>query len=68
MSRNWIVLLATGAVFGLCPLATCLENPGVAPGKILWHKDFEAACDSARKSGKPVLLFQMMGRLDEKFC
>jgi hypothetical protein len=43
-------------------------NPQVAPGKVRWHPDFEAACRAARASGKPVLLFQMMGRLDQKFC
>jgi hypothetical protein len=42
-------------------------NPKVAPGKVRWHADFAAAC-RARESGKPVLLFQMMGRLDDQFC
>jgi hypothetical protein len=43
-------------------------NPKVEPGKIRWHADFAAACAASAKSKKPVLLFQMMGRLDEKFC
>jgi hypothetical protein len=43
-------------------------NPKVRPGKLRWHPGFAAACDAARQSGKPVLLFQMMGRLDEQFC
>jgi hypothetical protein len=43
-------------------------NPKVEPGKVKWHADFAAACEAARKSGKPVLLFQMMGRLDQQFC
>ena len=43
-------------------------NPKVAPGKVTWHKDFAAACEASKKSGKPVLLFQMMGKLDDKFC
>jgi hypothetical protein len=43
-------------------------NPKVQPGKVRWHKDFAAAIKAAEKSGKPVLLFQMMGRLDERFC
>jgi hypothetical protein len=43
-------------------------NPKVEPGKVKWHKDFATACAAARKSGKPVLLFEMMGRLDQKFC
>ena len=44
------------------------DNPRVEPGKVKWHKDFAAACAAGKKSGKPVLLFQMMGKLDEKFC
>ena len=43
-------------------------NPRVRPGRICWHPTFTAACDAARKSGKPVLLFQMMGQLDDQFC
>lgn len=43
-------------------------NPKVEPGKVRWHKDFAAACQAAGKSGKPVLLFQMMGKLDDQFC
>jgi hypothetical protein len=43
-------------------------NPKVEPGKVRWHADLDAACKAARRSGKPVLLFQMMGKLDEKFC
>jgi hypothetical protein len=43
-------------------------NPRVSPGKVRWHPDFATACRAAAQSGKPVLLFQMMGRLDQKFC
>ena len=43
-------------------------NPPVRAGRVRWHADFDAACTAARRSGKPVLLFQMMGRLDQKFC
>jgi hypothetical protein len=43
-------------------------NPKVQPGKVRWHADLAEACKAASQSGKPVLLFQMMGRLDEKFC
>jgi hypothetical protein len=45
-----------------------VANPKVAPGRVRWHADFAAACDAGRTSGKPVLLFQMMGKLDEQFC
>jgi hypothetical protein len=43
-------------------------NPKVEPGKVRWRKDFAAACRAAKKSCKPVLLFQMMGKLDDQFC
>jgi hypothetical protein len=43
-------------------------NPKVAPGKVSWHPDFEAACAASKKSGKPVLLFQLLGKLDDQFC
>jgi hypothetical protein len=48
--------------------ATTLTNPTVVPGKVAWHADFDAACLRARTSGRPVLLFQMLGRLDQQFC
>jgi hypothetical protein len=50
------------------PAADKFVNPKVQPGKVRWHKDFAAACRAAQKSGKPVLLFQMMGKLDDRFC
>ena len=43
-------------------------NPKVEPGKVKWHSDFATARAASAKSGKPVLLFQMLGRLDDQFC
>ena len=43
-------------------------NAHVAPGKVHWHATFAEACQAAQKSHKPVLLFQMMGKLDDLFC
>lgn len=43
-------------------------NPKVEPGKVRWHKTFADARAAAKTSGKPVLLFQMMGKLDDRFC
>jgi len=43
-------------------------NPKVEPGKVKWHADFATARAASAKSGKPVLLFQMLGKLDEQFC
>lgn len=44
------------------------DNPTVEAGKVKWHKTLEDAQAASIKSGKPVLLFQMMGYLDKKFC
>ncbi len=44
------------------------RNPRVRPGRVSWHPDFATACEASRKSGKPVLLFQMLGKLDDRFC
>jgi hypothetical protein len=43
-------------------------NAHVSPGKVHWHATFADACRAAAKSGKPVLLFHMMGKLDDLFC
>jgi hypothetical protein len=48
--------------------APATVNPKVQPGLVGWHPDFAAACEAAKKSKKPVLLFQMMGKLDDQFC
>ncbi len=53
-------------------LAQTSEAPGaptrVRPGLVRWHADFDAARAAARLSGKPVLLFQLLGRLDDELC
>ena len=48
--------------------APTFVNPKVEPGKVKWHADFATARAASAKSGKPVLLFQLLGRLDEQFC
>jgi hypothetical protein len=49
------------------PAATFV-NKKVAPGLVTWHQDYQQAVQAAKASGKPVLVLQMMGRLDEEFC
>jgi hypothetical protein len=44
------------------------ENPAVAPGAIRWHDGLAAARTASKASGRPVLLFQLLGRLDQEFC
>ena len=67
--------LAAGAVLGLAgasprPIGAPAPefNPPVAPGRVRWRENFASACAASRSSGKPVLLFHMMGRLDQRFC
>ncbi|HEY9717775.1 MAG TPA: hypothetical protein V6C69_09920 [Trichormus sp.] len=53
---------------GTTPSESAESNPTVSAGMVRWHADFATACLAAGKSGKPIFLFQMMGRLDQKFC
>lgn len=50
------------------PIPHVTTNPTVEPGKVHWHASFNDARETAAKSGKPVLLFHMMGHLDKQFC
>ncbi len=43
-------------------------DDSVVPGWVQWHADLEEAKASAAISGKPVLVFQLLGRLDERLC
>ena len=40
----------------------------VEPGQVQWHVDLEVAKAAAAKSGKPILVFQLLGQLDELHC
>jgi hypothetical protein len=44
------------------------DNPKVEPGKVKWHANLANACKASAASGKPVMIFYMMGKLDDKFC
>ena len=44
------------------------EGPRRTPGRVAWHDSRETTIDAARKSGKPVMLFQLLGDLDRGFC
>jgi len=48
--------------------ASRLAKGKCRPGDVNWHRNFDEACSASILSGKPVLLFQMMGNLDDKFC
>ncbi|SRR5258708_21336582 len=62
------LVLATTTSVPAPPAKEGFVNPKVEPGKVNWHADFDTACKAAAKTGKPVLLFQMMGKLDDQFC
>ena len=42
--------------------------PAPAPTPVAWHASFDAALEASRDSGKPVMLFLMLGRMDEEHC
>ena len=44
------------------------ESNYVKPGLVAWHGSLDAAKQASKKSHKPVFVFQMMGRLDDRFC
>ena len=53
---------------GVSTTAKEFVNPKVEAGRVHWHPSLAAACEAAKKSGRPVFLFQMMGKLDDQFC
>jgi hypothetical protein len=48
--------------------ASSAADPRAAPGLVRWHESVAAAQAAARASGKPLLVFQLLGRLDDEFC
>jgi hypothetical protein len=60
----------------VCTNATTNGDPAAAPpvpatttiAGTRWHASFAAAQAEARRDGKPILLLQLFGRLDEEFC
>lgn len=61
-------LVKTGSSPTAAKAAAGIDNPKVPPGKVRWHDNFAAACAASARSHKPVLLFHMMGKLDDQFC
>jgi hypothetical protein len=69
--RSWPTLcgLACAALLtGGVALAAEPANPKCEPGKVTWHPNVDTACKAATRSGKPVFIFYMMGKLDDQFC
>ncbi len=43
------------------------DDPQCKPGLVTWHANLQEAKTASRRSGKPILLFQLLGKLDETF-
>ena len=43
------------------------DNPSVEPGLVEWHSDLATAALQSKISGKPVLHFQLLGQLNQRF-
>ncbi len=48
-------------------VSTPPSNPRVKPGNVKWHASLADACVASERSNKPVLLFHLLGKLDERF-
>lgn len=49
-------------------LSVMLSIAHVAPGRVAWHASYRDALAASAQSGKPVLLFLLLGKLDDEFC
>jgi hypothetical protein len=60
--------LVAGTATPTPPAKSEFVNPKVEPGKVKWHASLADACKASKLSGRPVLVFHMMGKLDDQFC
>jgi hypothetical protein len=72
-----LTMLALASLCSIPPLAQAPERPFqdslphaelAAPAGVRWHASYDAALAAARVSGKPVMLFQLLGQLDDALC
>jgi hypothetical protein len=68
VSKELVIEKPTKALATARAATTDTNNPTVEPGKVKWHKTVADARAAAEKSGRPVLVFHMMGQLDKQFC
>ena len=61
-TKRWVALAAALMVSAASALAW------VKPGGVPWHASSKDALAASAKSGKPVFLFLLLGKLDEEFC
>ena len=64
-----LIALVGGVVFTAWLFAdrSSVANPTVSAGLVDWHRDFSTAIAASKQSGKPVLLFTLLGNLDETY-
>ncbi|MFT7620457.1 MAG: hypothetical protein ACI97A_004114 [Planctomycetota bacterium] len=43
------------------------DNPKVKPGLVDWHGDMKSALSASQSSGKPILIFYLLGELDREY-
>ena len=67
-SRNAAAAPATPAPLPAAAEKPPEDNPRVKPGLVNWHATAADARAAAERSGRPVLVFHMMGQLDRQFC
>ncbi len=62
----WIGAVLAAAV--PAQTATLDANPPASIGLVDWHASLAEARSAAAESGRPVLLFLLLGDLDREFC
>lgn len=67
------LLACSLAVAALSGGGSAPSDPSVRPTRtvvhgVAWEANFDAALARAKSEGKPVLMLQMFGRLDDEFC
>ena len=69
-TRPLLIAAAAVAVLASTNLSVSAApvNKHVVPGAVQWKAQMDEACAASAKSGKPVLLFVMLGNLDQEFC
>lgn len=67
---SWIFFsfILAGATLAWAGPGTSSSDGTVTLAGATWGSDFEQAKREAQATGKPILLFDMVGRLDEQWC
>jgi len=49
-------------------VAVAPEKEELPPMRVRWRQDLSKAKAEAKAKGRPLLLFQLLGNLDQEFC